>query len=552
VSAAIGKARTVGAIVALPVIALLVVPGLASPFLAAKAFALAVFAALLFAMASDTGLRNQPLFVTGIAAFLISQFVSAATSSRPELARDAVVFALCGPMLMLGTREIITERFDTWRDWVIAAAAVIAVVVIAQRLAGLPRVQVVGTLGNPLFAGTFLALCFVIALSAWVERPSAWNSVAAALICVGLALTGSRTAMCAAIAGSLALLIRREMRTRAAFAIAALALASVIALALNPRTTPAAARGRMLIAKVSLHEGVSAFGTGPDTFAAVYPSKLSGYFANRAHTDELRFAGYERHAHNEFVEVLVESGAIGLVAWVFLVGSWFWSIRSQLAERRTRCAAAAVVALLVASVGEFALHRAEMWALLWVAFGMGLPGLKPRSFLSVAHSAEAGCSPESATGGGENHERHRREARAHKTLCSAFLRSVAAIVLIALAAQPIIASRQTFLAIRAEESGDLAVAESHYRAAIAHSSASQDAQFGLPRTLCKQERFEECIAQSRIAANYVDEAELYLLRARALRDLGRSEQAQVELERARGRFPFSKALEREGAKERYE
>jgi tetratricopeptide (TPR) repeat protein len=129
---------------------------------------------------------------------------------------------------------------------------------------------------------------------------------------------------------------------------------------------------------------------------------------------------------------------------------------------------------------------------------------------------------------------------------------VAAIVLIALAAQPIIASRQTFLAIRAEESGDLAVAESHYRAAIAHSSASQDAQFGLPRTLCKQERFEECIAQSRIAANYVDEAELYLLRARALRDLGRSEQAQVELERARGRFPFSKALEREGAKERYE
>lgn len=273
-----------------------------------------------------------------------------------------------------------------------------------------------------------------------------------------------------------------------------------------------------MIARVSLHDGVTALGNGPGTFAAVYPSKLSAFFAGGAHAEQLDFAGYERHAHNEFVETLVESGIVGIAALLCMIFTWFWSTRSHLGDEKIRCAVAIVVTLLVASLADFPFHRAETWAILWVALGLGVQTTSAPSDTQVpeaARSAHAGF---------------------------AVAKSAAAIIFIYFAAQPLIASRQTVLGAQAERSGDLPVAEIHYRNAIAHSAASQDAHFGLTRTLCKQDRFAACVAQSAIAARYVDEAELYLLRSRALRDLGRDSEAERELERARERFPFSNAL----------
>src|SRR5689334_7896922 len=88
----VARLRTTCAITALPLIALLLVPWLASPFLAAKTFALAAFAAVSFAAGRNIDFRKQRLFAITIALYVLAEIVSAATSSRAELARDALVF----------------------------------------------------------------------------------------------------------------------------------------------------------------------------------------------------------------------------------------------------------------------------------------------------------------------------------------------------------------------------------------------------------------------------------------------------------------------------
>ena len=605
------------AMLAIPASALIFWPGLASPFLIPKTFLLLVITAMLLVTSRPMSLRDTPALATAIAAWLLVVGASAWRSDYREATPEAILLALAGPLLMLTTRDLIAGDAQGWRTWLVRTGVIISCVVFLQAFAHVnvlhifgsrelmsPRLLVAGTLGNALFAGTFLAPCLVAALGAWLEQRDRWMALGCLAIAIAIAATGSRTGMVASAMGTLVLfawresrstggtpvvqdpragirgkatrdagrdarihtgrggaatggtlvvqglsagirgsttrdagrdarvhtgggdvatggtpVVQRENRTLRRKFISFIAVITIILVVAcigslaNPRSATTAARGRLFVWKVATSNGVSVLGTGPGTFAFTYPAKLSQHFAKGAHVDEYRFAGYERHAHNDWVEMLSETGGAGLFSFAAIIVIWLWTAW----RRGTDATATAIVAtVLAASLTDFPFHRAETWALLWIAMGAALPA--------------ASRQPSAVS------EEHVWPLLAART--------VAAVLILAIVWRPFVASGLLFRGERAEAIGDFTSAEADYRYALQLQPTLQDAHFDLTRTLCKQSRLAECLAQSNITAKYVDEAELYLLRARALAQLNRPAEAASELERARRRFPFAKALEK--------
>jgi Flp pilus assembly protein TadD len=81
-----------------------------------------------------------------------------------------------------------------------------------------------------------------------------------------------------------------------------------------------------------------------------------------------------------------------------------------------------------------------------------------------------------------------------------------------------------------------------YRAALRWEPSSPDANFNLVRALAKAGDVSGALAQSRAAARYVNEPELYILRSRILQNAGRKIEARHELEEALQLFPYSEEL----------
>jgi len=81
-----------------------------------------------------------------------------------------------------------------------------------------------------------------------------------------------------------------------------------------------------------------------------------------------------------------------------------------------------------------------------------------------------------------------------------------------------------------------------YRAALGWKPSSPDANFNLVRSLAAAGDYSGALAQSRVAARYVNEPELYLLRSRILQNADRQLEARHELETALQLFPYSEQL----------
>jgi hypothetical protein len=84
-------------------------------------------------------------------------------------------------------------------------------------------------------------------------------------------------------------------------------------------------------------------------------------------------------------------------------------------------------------------------------------------------------------------------------------------------------------------------------AGIAVDPAATDARFDLVRVLCEAGEYESCWRESERALPWVNEAELHLLRVRALEAMGRDSAAANELAAARRTFPWAKDLRTEQA-----
>jgi O-antigen ligase len=117
------------------------------------------------------------------------------------------------------------------------------------------------------------------------------------------------------------------------------------------------------------------FGTGLGTFSQIYASGENP--ANIAPT-------YINHAHNDYLELLLETGAPGLILIMLFLGWWAWAAlrvwRSPSSTPFARAATVASAAILAHSIVDFPLRTSAIAALLAACVGtMAQPPRERRS-----------------------------------------------------------------------------------------------------------------------------------------------------------------------------
>jgi len=118
-------------------------------------------------------------------------------------------------------------------------------------------------------------------------------------------------------------------------------------------------------------------GWGPGTYKAASPPYRAPYAHLVQHPGCPPGFQTDVHAHNLYLMVLLETGAIGLLLFLTLVGALFIGLwrQSDLALRYG--VAAALACFLVGGLFEFNGGDAEVASLLFVVLGLALPGRTP-------------------------------------------------------------------------------------------------------------------------------------------------------------------------------
>jgi O-antigen ligase len=188
-----------------------------------------------------------------------------------------------------------------------------------------------GTLGNPNWAGEFLAVALLVAwgrLSARPEIPRA-GMACVAVIAMALGATFARGAWlgCAIAAGACAALrgFPRVRRFAVAAAVPAVGAAALIAV-LRPDTVAflanaASLRGRLWIWTVSARMIREApwGGFGLGAFGLHFPRFQAEAFSHPWGSAFLRNASFTPHAHNEFLQLWAEAGILAPLALAALL-----------------------------------------------------------------------------------------------------------------------------------------------------------------------------------------------------------------------------------------
>ncbi len=242
-----------------------------------------------------------------------------------------------------------------------------------------PRMRVYATLGNPNFVAAFLVALIPVTAAAWHihRRARVLFAVALGLELLAVYATGSRAAALAlgAVCLWIALLGKLPALRKVLFpALLAATLLPAFSPARPLRTT---LEGRFYIWRlVAEHVSqVPLFGFGPGAFAAQYGRwETERWKAAPPPSSEAGFAGLQNHAHNDYLETLVDYGPAGLAGFLAVVISFllFGYQKARRAHSETMTGlTAAVVALLAVALVDFPFRRpAEQfvfWTLLAIA-----------------------------------------------------------------------------------------------------------------------------------------------------------------------------------------
>jgi tetratricopeptide (TPR) repeat protein len=544
----------------LPAVALVVVPAFASPFLGAKAVSLlfaGAFALFACRVSEARGERSTilpanvlPKYLSKSLCWSAGLWAVAIMASTLHAHNWAECWHVLAPCVAAAFLLIAFIRRRIGAKVMLAAIGVSAVAVAAFAISGhfgydLPRVfgavaapgrmRAASTLGNPLFVASFLS-CAVWAVLALPVR-SVWRVTAALVIVGGMAATTERTALFAFAAGAIvfALSGRAAFRQRALVLTLLLLLAGWFAFGHvgNPRSLSVAVQGRIFLWKHALR-GTTLLGSGPGSFYRVYNRNLREAAAVIP-PSQFHFVNYETDSYNIFAQALVENGWLGLTAMLAFLAAWFrlaWRARRNLGAC---CALAGVATFLASGVCDDPLSRPEGMILL--AAWLALPALVP---------VEGNLLPDNLF---QDNAAIFKIESSRLLVTKAFPVIAAAIFLLLLCAAAITAftNYAVHAGEQAEDRGDWTRAERWDRAALRFDPAQRDARYNLVRVLARSGQYQASLAESEKALDWVNEAELHIIRIRVLPMAGKTQQAQDELTRARKQFPWSQRLQQESA-----
>jgi hypothetical protein len=543
------QTRSLAAI--LPLVALAVVPALDSPFLAAKTgmLLLAGAAAAAFLLSRESAPIAPARDVSHLVRFAAIAWCAVACISLLAARGWSEAWPVLAPIAAAACLFFALLRARPPVATLLAAIALAAICVALLALAGrigfdLPRLltgtpapgrmRAAATLGNPLFVASFLGASFWSIFGLTHFRP-AWRYAAAIIVFAGMAATAERTAAVAFAAGAIAFFVASPAAARSrrrALQVCAFLLAAgflfAAARAGNPRSLDAALRGRVFLWSTALRH-VTLLGEGPGSFYRVYNQNLLAE-APVLRQASFHFVRYESDAHSIAVQSLAETGAAGFLALAAAFAMWFRFAWTRREDAATRCAIAGVAAFLAAGLVDDPVARPEGLALL--AFFMGVPWLSAAAPTPDAENLSR--QPQPARAGVLQWRRGRAPALA-----------ALALTLVAAAGATLFSSYAVAAGNAAEARADWPAAERWDRAALRADPASRDANFNLVRVLCESAQYDACFAESDRALAWVNEAELRLIRVRALEMLGRAAAAQQELLNARREFLWSPDLQHE-------
>lgn len=377
------------------ILPLIVLPGLERPFSTPKFILLGIVVALGASLAAWRGLLGWPAlpgaFQAAMAAWLAALGASAA------LGPYASLDALLPPLIAVGwflLVMLVRPRPERLALALVGSGAVVASVALLQFL-GLdpfalfgwvalggsdPRMRVYATLGNPNFVAAYLVALvpLTIALRTHLAPGRTLLSIALALEGLAVCATGSRAAALALAAALLWLAVFGRRRRLLAMVVLA-GLVGTFVLAFAPsRPMSTTLRGRYYVWQVVAPHLAErpVLGSGPGAFPMKFAEwETERWSTGRASASERAFAGIQDHAHNDYLEILVENGIAGVVGFLAVVICFlafaFREARRTSSELLTG-AAAGVVALLAVALVDFPLSRpAELfafWTLMAIAY----------------------------------------------------------------------------------------------------------------------------------------------------------------------------------------
>lgn len=237
--------------------------------------------------------------------------------------------------------------------------------------------KLTGTFGNPDafagFAASILPFAFGIYLLNQSNNKILKNTglTAFLILLLSLAATQIRGGWLAAFAGCSFIFIHYKKdffrkitagKLKLTAIILSTAAACIIIVFFLFNLRPDSANGRILIWKISagifLENPV--FGIGYDRFSVDYNNYQSAYFANHSGNEyEERIAGNVNRAHNEYLEILVESGIPGFSLFLIILLSVFLRKKSEPPNKKadiTTAARASLLAVIIFSLTSFPLH----------------------------------------------------------------------------------------------------------------------------------------------------------------------------------------------------
>lgn len=323
-------------------------PNAAEPFMLPKLLALLLGAALMHlglaarerrgAGASD-GLAPVPLFVwTAVllmatfhsSDFYVSLFGDRASGSGallPMLGLAAFVLAACRAR---------PDR-DSVHTIIALSGAVCAVVALMWRESlaypfnmdpkGAFTGRAFGTMGGPVYLGPALAVCVPSAV-AFASKRRLWAWAVPAMVVLGLAASGTRAAMGAAlVAAGYAAWKLNWVKMRVALLVLAPALIGVVVSRANFLKSDS---GRLLVWKIALqgfwdHPWM---GWGPDTFGFVMRRYIDDTFVQVVSSDLITSG----HAHNFVLQTLFSCGLYGVIAILFTLPVLWLAYRASSKE----------------------------------------------------------------------------------------------------------------------------------------------------------------------------------------------------------------------------